>query len=123
MALPISTCCENAARFASYGSRPRNHSRQACSSALAHSWKLRCEDVMTVMLKPLVDQVMVITGASSGIGLVTAKAAARAGARVVLVARNEADLRKAVTDIRHEGGRAIYVVADVAVADQVEAAG
>ena len=40
-------------------------------------------------LVPLHEQVMVITGASSGIGLVTAKHAAAAGACVVLAARNE----------------------------------
>src|SRR5688572_21975208 len=74
---------------------------------------------MKISLKPLSEQVIVITGASSGIGLVTAKAAARAGARVVLAARNEADLRQAVDDIRRGGGRAIYVVADVADAAQV----
>src|SRR5688572_1948132 len=123
MARPTSTCSESAARFASYGSRRRNHSRQACSSGLVHWWKPHGEDVMKIMLTPLADQVMVITGASGGIGLVTAKASARAGTRVVLVARNEADLRQAVIDIRHEGGRAIYVVADVAVADEVKAAG
>jgi NAD(P)-dependent dehydrogenase (short-subunit alcohol dehydrogenase family) len=41
--------------------------------------------------KRLRDQVIVITGASSGIGLATARMAARRGARVVLVARNEHD--------------------------------
>ena len=41
-----------------------------------------------VSLKPLAEQVIVITAASSGIGLVTARMAARAGARVVLAARN-----------------------------------
>jgi hypothetical protein len=40
-------------------------------------------------LEPLDEQVMVITGASSGIGLVTAKHAADHGAFVVLAARNE----------------------------------
>jgi NAD(P)-dependent dehydrogenase (short-subunit alcohol dehydrogenase family) len=40
-------------------------------------------------LKPLKDQVIVITGASSGIGLVTARMAAKRGARVVLTARNQ----------------------------------
>jgi short-subunit dehydrogenase len=75
---------------------------------------------MRINLKPIGDQVMVITGASSGIGLVTAKRAAAAGARVVLVARNEADLRKAVDDIRSAGGRAIYVVADVSDPRQVD---
>jgi NAD(P)-dependent dehydrogenase (short-subunit alcohol dehydrogenase family) len=76
---------------------------------------------MKPTLKPISEQVVVITGASSGIGLVTAKAAARTGARVVLAARNEADLRHAIETIRHEGGRAIYVVADVADAGQVNA--
>lgn len=75
---------------------------------------------MDVTLKPINEQVIVITGASSGIGLVTAKMAARHGACVVLAARNEADLRGTVEDIRAEGGRAIYQVADVADPDQVK---
>jgi NAD(P)-dependent dehydrogenase (short-subunit alcohol dehydrogenase family) len=74
---------------------------------------------MKPTLKPISEQVIVITGASSGIGLVTAQKAARAGARVVLAARNEADLRQAVDEIRAAGGRAIYVVADVADPAQV----
>ena len=64
---------------------------------------------MKIQLKPLAEQVMVITGASSGIGLVTARHAARAGARVVLSARNETDLNRAVHEIRRNGGRAIVV--------------
>jgi short-subunit dehydrogenase len=71
-------------------------------------------------LLPLREQVMVITGASSGIGLVTAKHAAAAGARVVLAARNERDLESAVKEIRTHGGRAIHVAADVADAQHVE---
>ena len=47
--------------------------------------------------RPVKDQVIVITGASSGIGLTTARMAARRGARVVMAARNETDLR-AVAD-------------------------
>src|SRR5215210_4384750 len=75
---------------------------------------------MRLRLKPIDEQVLVITGASSGIGLVTAKAAAERGACVVLAARNEHDLRGATEAIRRSGGRAAYAVADVADATQVE---
>jgi NAD(P)-dependent dehydrogenase (short-subunit alcohol dehydrogenase family) len=75
---------------------------------------------MKLDLLPLKEQVMVITGASSGIGLVTAKHAAKHGARVVLAARNARDLARAVDEIRGGGGRAIHVVADVADPTQVE---
>jgi NAD(P)-dependent dehydrogenase (short-subunit alcohol dehydrogenase family) len=75
---------------------------------------------MKTSLLPLKEQVIVITGASSGIGLVTARQAARAGARVTLVARNGNDLERAVEGIRRHGGRAIQVVADVADPEQVE---
>ena len=63
--------------------------------------------LMDIRLKPLREQSVVITGASSGIGLVTAKRAAKAGARVVLAARNEHDLASAVASIREDGGRAL----------------
>lgn len=68
---------------------------------------------MTVSLKPLHDQVIVITGASSGIGLATALRAAKEGAKVVLAARNGEALAKIEQQINQEGGQAIYVVADV----------
>jgi len=71
---------------------------------------------MTLRLKPLKDQVIVITGASSGIGLVTARMAARQGARVVLTARNREALRQAAEEIgadQSSGGMATYVAADV----------
>ena len=78
---------------------------------------------MKYHLLPVGEQVIVITGASSGIGLVTAKRAAGRGARVVLAARNETDLRAACDGIRRDGGRAVYVVADVTNYDDVRKVG
>lgn len=69
---------------------------------------------MGYKLKKLKHQTIVITGATSGIGLVTAREAARRGARVMLISRDESDLRLAVDDIRRKGGKASYAVADVA---------
>lgn len=68
---------------------------------------------MSISLKPIAEQVMVITGASSGIGLATALHAARLGARVVLASRNEPELEKIAERIRREGGEALAVVTDV----------
>jgi short-subunit dehydrogenase len=68
---------------------------------------------MAVSLKKLEDQVIVITGASSGIGLVTARKAARRGARLVLAARNEDALLQLVQEIRSQGGDVVHVAADV----------
>ena len=75
---------------------------------------------MALKLKRIRDQVIVITGASSGIGLTTAEMAAGEGARVVLNSRNETDLRKACERIAARGGRAVYIVGDVADPDAME---
>lgn len=72
---------------------------------------------MLPRLKPLKDQVMVITGASSGIGLVTARMAAKRGAKVVLTARNYEALEQVTKEINRDtssGGMAAFVAADVA---------
>lgn len=75
---------------------------------------------MPLKLKPLADQVIVITGASSGIGLATARKAAKGGAAVVLASRNEAALRAIADEINTAGGRAHPVVGDVGDAADVE---
>src|SRR5512141_136759 len=69
---------------------------------------------MAVRQKQVKDQVIVITGASSGIGLATAKEAASRGARVVLNSRDPVDLARAVQEIREDGGDATMHVGDVA---------
>src|SRR5215212_5347371 len=75
---------------------------------------------MGLKLKRLADQVIVITGGTSGIGLATAKRAAERGARVVLCSRNEAELTETVAQIRQSGGSALAVVADVSNQEDVE---
>ncbi|HEX2140000.1 MAG TPA: SDR family oxidoreductase [Woeseiaceae bacterium] len=75
---------------------------------------------MHYSLKPLNEQVIVITGASSGIGLATARAAAARGARVVLSSRNAEALEEACRNIQAGGRQAIRVVADVGRREEVE---
>ena len=67
------------------------------------------------------DQVIVITGASSGIGLATARMAAKRGARVVVSARNAEDLAVLADEITAAGGFALAHAADVSDARAVEA--
>lgn len=78
---------------------------------------------MGVKLKRIEDQVVVITGASSGIGLATAKMAAERGAKVVLAARDPDGLASARVEIEGSGGRAVTVIADVSVFEEVRAIG
>ena len=68
---------------------------------------------MSVKLKPLDQQVIVITGASSGIGLATAETAARKGAKVVLAARSGETLDEVAARITAGGGQALSVPCDV----------
>lgn len=68
---------------------------------------------MALHLKKLEDQTIVITGATTGIGLVTARMAARCGARVVLAARDQSALSQLSEEIRLANGEAVYIVADV----------
>jgi len=65
-------------------------------------------------------KVVVITGASSGIGRATARAFAREGARLVLGARNTEQLEEAAASMRHGGREARAVPCNVVVPQQVE---
>ncbi len=65
-------------------------------------------------LKPLKQQAIVITGATSGVGLAVARRAARAGACVFLIARGENDLKALTEELQATGARAAWAVADVA---------
>ena len=67
-------------------------------------------------------QVAVITGASAGIGRATARAFARAGYRVGVLARDPARLESLCEEIRSKGGNALGISTDVADAAQVERA-
>lgn len=78
---------------------------------------------MKVKLKPINEQIIVITGASSGIGLATARLAAERGARLVLAARNEDALRGLTDELTAAGHEAVYVVADVGLEDDVKRIG
>ncbi|NML18008.1 SDR family oxidoreductase [Azohydromonas caseinilytica] len=74
------------------------------------------------MAKTLSDQVIVITGASSGIGLATAEQAALAGARLVITARDAQALQQIAQRLHdHHGATVLPVAADVAVRSEVEA--
>ena len=68
-------------------------------------------------------QVVVITGASGGIGRAAAREFASRGAKVALLARGEAGLRAAAEDITAAGGQALVVPVDVADFEAVREAG
>ncbi|MWJ28790.1 SDR family NAD(P)-dependent oxidoreductase [Halomonas sp. ZH2S] len=65
-------------------------------------------------------KVVIITGASSGLGEATAHRLARGGAKLVLAARREERLKALTDQINEQGGDAIYRVTDVTKREQVE---
>ena len=70
----------------------------------------------------LARQVVLITGAGSGVGAATARRLGKAGAAVALVGRTDSSLRRVAEEIVSDGGRALAIVADVSVGSQVDAA-
>jgi len=69
--------------------------------------------------KPLREQIVVITGASTGLGRAIARGAAAKGAKVVLAARNEEALENAVREVERAGSEGLAVPTDVAELTQV----
>jgi NAD(P)-dependent dehydrogenase (short-subunit alcohol dehydrogenase family) len=72
---------------------------------------------MSGKFKPLAGQVIVVAGAASGLGLEVARQAAKAGAAVVLTARDETAVRAACEAVSKAGGRCHPVAGDVATAE------
>ena len=64
-------------------------------------------------------KVAIITGAASGVGRSTALLFAEEGAKVVVVDRNAEEGRETVALVERQGGQAIFVLTDVAMADDV----
>src|SRR4030095_1708600 len=71
---------------------------------------------------PASPQVVVITGASAGVGRATVRKFARRGARIGLIARGVDGLEAAQREVETLGGKALVIPIDVANAEQVEAA-
>ncbi|MFH8529720.1 SDR family oxidoreductase [Streptomyces tendae] len=67
-------------------------------------------------------EVVVVTGATGGVGRATARAFGARGAAVALLARGEHALRRAAEEVEEAGGRALPLVVDVADAEAVDAA-
>ena len=72
-------------------------------------------------MSEITNKVVIITGASSGLGEATARRLAKNGAKLMLAARREDRLKELVADIEKEGGTAQYKVTDVTDRSAVEA--
>jgi NAD(P)-dependent dehydrogenase (short-subunit alcohol dehydrogenase family) len=70
----------------------------------------------------LTDRVAVVTGAGSGIGKAAALLFAQEGARVAVISHTEDEIQQTASEIEKNGGKAIPLVADISVPEQVQAA-
>src|SRR5581483_9183996 len=82
--------------------------------------KVSKEERRTIALeRVLSNEIIIVTGASSGIGAATAKELARYGAQVVLAARREDELAKQVDEITGAGNRAVAIPTDISDSAQI----
>jgi NAD(P)-dependent dehydrogenase (short-subunit alcohol dehydrogenase family) len=81
------------------------------SSPASYRWRIETMDVR--------DKVTIITGASAGIGLTTARRFAGEGAKLVLAARSTETLQQLAAELNHRGGEAVAVTADMRSRDDV----
>lgn len=70
----------------------------------------------------LSNRVVAVTGGSAGIGAAIAKMAARCGAKVAVMARENDEMQQIVSEIENDGGQAMAAKADVTISDEVDAA-
>jgi NAD(P)-dependent dehydrogenase (short-subunit alcohol dehydrogenase family) len=77
------------------------------------------QQIRSMKRKPLSQQVVAVTGASSGVGRAIARALGAAGAKVGLIARGTDGLEACAAEIRQAGGEAMVLTCDVSVASQV----
>lgn len=71
-------------------------------------------------MSEITEKVVIITGASSGLGEATARRLAKNGAKLMLAARREDRLKDLVADLQKDGGVAKYQVTDISDRSQVE---
>jgi short-subunit dehydrogenase len=104
--------------------RPPGRQRGVNHSLAGQSFLYQLEeDPMSLKLRNINEQVMVITGATSGIGLTTARMAADQGAKLVLAARSADALDQLASELRRKGSQVATVAADVGNPADVERIG
>ncbi len=121
----------NRARFTSDGAQAAlQGTGVSCPPLHTYAWKVwdywerqMDPEAMTErnLRDALQDRIVVVTGASSGIGRATAQLLARHGAHVILVSRTEEKLEELKAEIEREGGQAFVYAADLSDLDACDA--